>query len=289
MNNPLFNRLHAYSQLMRLNKPIGIFLLLWPTLIALWLASEGSPPVKELLIFMLGVLLMRSAGCAVNDFADKDFDAHVKRTQNRPLAQKVIKPWEAVTVFLVVALVCLFLVFQLNLKTQLLAVVALILTVIYPFSKRWFSMPQVILGAAFGMAIPMAFMAIQNRLSWVCLGLFISMLLWTTAFDTQYAMVDKEDDVHLPIQSTAILFNSYEVAITMGLYGLSLGLFTWLSYHLSLGLPVYLGIGGAMLIASYQYTLIKTREPEKCFKAFLSNHYFGASLFLGVVFSYLLK
>jgi 4-hydroxybenzoate polyprenyltransferase len=271
-----------YAELMRLHKPIGIFLLLWPTLWALWLASYGRPYEHVFLVFVLGVLLTRSAGCVINDFADRDFDARVQRTKDRPLANKRLEPAEAIIVFVALSLVAIALVMSLSRITQWLALAGAVMIVSYPFFKRFFVLPQAYLGAAFSWSIPMAYAAQTGtvpRLAWL---LFIANILWTTAYDTMYAMVDREDDLKIGIKSSAILFGDADCAMiglmqTMTLFALLL-----VGLDMRLGIWYYLGLSGAALFAVYQQMLISDREPQKCLRAFLNNNYFGMSVFAGI-------
>ncbi|PQJ96613.1 4-hydroxybenzoate octaprenyltransferase [Chromatium okenii] len=281
-------RLSAYLMLVRLNRPIGIFLLMWPALWALWLAGNGHPPWQIVMIFVIGVVLMRSAGCAINDFADRKVDAHVTRTKERPLAKGTVTPQEAVIIFLALSLTAFVLVLQLNWQTVALSVVALLLTFIYPFMKRFTHVPQLFLGAAFGWAIPMAFMAVNESIPNLAWLLFIATLIWALIYDTQYAMVDREDDVQVGIKSTAILFGQWDRVV------IALLQLLFLSLLLGIGLSAGRGawfIGGLVLalgFAVYQQWLIHHREPNACFQAFLNNNYLGMTVFLGLVFDYAL-
>ncbi|MBK1716363.1 4-hydroxybenzoate octaprenyltransferase [Thiocystis violacea] len=282
------DRLFHYYLLVRLHRPIGIFLLMWPALWALWLAGEGQPPWRVVLIFVLGVVLMRSAGCAINDYADRDFDGHVARTNQRPLATGQVRPAEAVGVFLVLSLMAFGLVLQLNWSTVALSVVALLLTLIYPFMKRFTHVPQLFLGAAFGWAIPMAFMAVTSSIPGHAWVLFIATLIWALIYDTQYAMVDREDDLGIGIKSTAILFGRWDRAIVGGLQLVMLGLLLWIGQETGRG-PVYdAGLAVAAAFAVYQQYLIRNRDPSGCFQAFLNNNYLGLAVFLGLVLDYAL-
>ena len=282
------DRLYRYYLLVRLHRPIGIFLLMWPALWALWLAGDGQPPWQVVLIFVLGVVLMRSAGCAINDYADRDFDGHVARTKQRPLATGEVTPREAVGVFMVLSLIAFGLVLQLNWQTVALSVVALLLTFIYPFMKRFTHVPQLFLGAAFGWAIPMAFTAVTGAIpphAWV---LFIATLIWALIYDTQYAMVDREDDLKIGIKSTAILFGRWD-RLTVGvLQILMLGLLLWIGQETGRGLIYQLCLGAAAALAVYQQYLIRDRQPSACFEAFLNNNYFGMAVFLGLVLDHAL-
>ncbi|MFY9973546.1 MAG: 4-hydroxybenzoate octaprenyltransferase [Chromatiaceae bacterium] len=279
-------RLRAYVHLVRLHRPIGIFLLMWPAFWALWLAGEGEPPWPVVLVFMLGVVLMRSAGCAINDFADRDFDGHVARTNQRPLAAGVVAPGEAVAVFLVLSLAAFGLVLLLNWQTVALSVVALLLTLVYPFMKRFTHVPQMFLGAAFGWAIPMAFMAVTESIPALAWILFLATLIWALVYDTQYAMVDREDDLAIGIKSTAILFGRWDRLAIGLLQALMLAILVWVGLEAGRGLWYFAGIEVAAAFAVYQQWLIRKREPAACFQAFLNNNYLGMAIFLGLVLDY---
>jgi 4-hydroxybenzoate polyprenyltransferase len=282
----LRERLFAYYQLVRLHRPIGIFLLMWPALWALWIAGEGHPPWSVVVIFILGVVLMRSAGCAINDYADRDFDGHVHRTRERPLAAGMIGPGEAIGVFVVLSLLAFGLVLMLNWQTVALSFVAIGLAVIYPFMKRFTYLPQVFLGAAFGWAVPMAFMAITGQIPGFAWLIFIAAVVWALIYDTQYAMVDREDDLKIGIKSTAILFGRYDLLMVALLQLLMLGILTLVGLGAKLGLAYYAGLMVAAMLALYQQWLISGREPQHCFQAFLNNNYYGMAVFLGLVVDY---
>jgi 4-hydroxybenzoate polyprenyltransferase len=276
------DRLDAYEKLIRLDKPVGILLLLWPTLWGLWLARGGIPPWTLLWIFVFGTVLMRSAGCALNDFADRKFDAQVERTRHRPLATGAIAPWEALVVAAVLALAALFMVLKLNRLTLQLSIVAFAITVIYPFTKRFFAMPQAWLGIAFGFGIPMAFaaqLAEVPPLAWALLG---ANVLWTIAYDTEYAMVDRDDDVKLGIKTSAILFGGNDVLAVMTCYALFILAMLFIGIWQGYG-PFYNGgLLAASVIAGYHYRLIRHRTREGAFKAFLHNNWIGAAIFAGI-------
>lgn len=281
-------RLGLYVRLVRLDRPIGIFLLMWPALWALWIAGAGDPPWEVVLIFVAGVVLMRSAGCAINDFADRDLDGAVARTRERPLAAGLIQPWEAVAVFAFLSLAAFGLVLLLNWQTIALSVIALGLAVIYPFMKRYTHLPQLFLGAAFGWAVPMAFTAITGAvppLGWL---LFAATVLWALIYDTQYAMVDREDDLKIGIKSTAILFGRQDLLIIGLLQVLLLVLLAWVGQLAGLGGWYLAGLGVAAALALYHQYLIRNREPGACFEAFLKNNYYGMAVFLGLVADYAL-
>ena len=280
-------KLSLYAELIRFNRPIGTYLLLWPTLWGLWFASKGFPSLKLLVIFCIGVFLMRSAGCAINDYADRDFDKHVARTKDRPLTSGKISTSEALGVFVVFVLIAFILVLQLNLNTILFSMIAVILAATYPYMKRYHYFPQVHLGAAFAWAIPMAFVAVTNSLppleAWL---LFIASLLWTTAYDTQYGMVDIEDDLKKGMKSTAILFGKYDNLINGCLQLMTLILLTIVGIMTDRGFVFYLGILAAATLIYYQQTLTKNREPAKCLQAFLNNNYLGMIIFIGLAIDY---
>jgi len=279
-------RLVLYARLVRLDRPIGIFLLMWPALWALWIAGAGKPPWEIVLIFVAGVVLMRSAGCTVNDFADRDLDGQVARTQGRPLAAGLIGSREALGVFLVLSLAAFGLVLFLDWRTVALSVVALGLTVLYPFMKRYTHMPQLFLGAAFGWAVPMAFTAVVGSVPASAWLLFAATVVWALVYDTQYAMVDREDDLKVGIKSTAILFGRYDRLIIGLLQVLLLGLLAYVGYLIGRGLWYAVGLGVAAVLAVRHQYLIKDREPAACFRAFLDNNYLGMVVFLGLVADY---
>ena len=286
----MFERLKHYIALTRLNRPIGILLLLWPTLWALWIATDGRPNGTILVVFVLGTILMRSAGCAINDFADRDFDAHVARTQDRPLAAKKISTREALIVGGVLALTAFLLVVVfLNRLTMYLSFAALFLAVTYPFTKRFFAMPQAYLGIAFGFGIPMAFAAETGAVPPLAWWLLAANVFWTLAYDTEYAMVDRIDDVKIGIKTTALLFGKYDVAMVMFCYLVMLSLLTAIGKVIGLGWPYFSGLTIACGIALFHYTFIRKRDRERCFKAFLHNNWLGFTVFCGVMFDYALR
>ncbi|HSN40515.1 MAG TPA: 4-hydroxybenzoate octaprenyltransferase [Burkholderiales bacterium] len=278
----LKQRLDAYEKLMRLDKPIGALLLLWPALWALWLAARGFPASGILLIFIVGTILMRSAGCVVNDFADRNFDPHVERTRDRPLAAKLVKPWEALMLAAVLALAAFALVLHLNRLTVMLSFVAVALAVIYPFLKRVFSFPQAWLGIAFGFGIPMAYAAQRGELPAVAWVLLLANIFWAIAYDTEYAMVDRDDDVRIGVKSSAILLGRYDVAGVMAAHVLFLAIMGGIGWWQSLGVLYYCGLAIAAGLVVYQHALIKGRERSRCFKAFLNNNWVGAAVFTGL-------
>jgi len=278
-----------YLKLIRFDRPIGSYLLLWPTLWALWIAADGIPDVKILLIFVAGVFVMRSAGCAINDFADRDIDTHVERTENRPLATGVISAKEALGVFIVLSIVALLLALQLNALTIKLSVVAILLAASYPFMKRVHMLPQVHLGVAFAWAIPMAYSAINNSLPDLSIWLvFLTTIIWTTAYDTMYGMADREEDIQLGLKSTAILFGDYD-KLAVGLMQLSVIILLALIGALNdLGSFYYIGVIIASVFFVYQQFLIQDRDEKRCFQAFLNNNWFGMVVFIGLALDYLI-
>ena len=285
----LTERLSLYIQLTRLHRPIGILLLLWPTLWAVWIASEGHPSWLILLIFALGTVLMRSSGCAVNDYADRHIDKHVKRTQDRPLTSGKISEREALWVAVVLALVSFALILPLNPLTWLMAFPAAFLAASYPFTKRFFAIPQAYLGIAFGFGIPMAFAAVQGTVPPVAWVLLLANVFWAVAYDTEYAMVDRDDDIHLGIHSSALFFGKYDVMAVMACYTATLLLLAVAGLMAGLGIVYFVGLIVAEGIALYHYRLIKDRSRERCFAAFLHNNWFGAAVFAGVVGDYLVR
>lgn len=280
------NKLLAYHRLMRTDKPIGALLLLWPTLWALWVATPGLPPLWILAVFVAGVWLMRAAGCVVNDYADRKFDGHVKRTANRPLPSGDVTEKEARTLFVVLVLLSFLLVLTLNTMTILLSVAALALAWVYPFMKRYTHLPQVVLGAAFGWSIPMAFAAVSESVPLSCWLMFLANILWAVAYDTQYAMVDRDDDLKIGIKSTAILFGRQDKLIIGILQVAVLALMVAIGYLNQLNGAFYAAVAAAGALFIYQQKLIANREREACFKAFLNNNYVGLVLFVGLAISY---
>lgn len=286
--NMMINRLALYARLVRLDRPIGIYLLLWPTLWALWIAAQGLPPAEILLVFVAGTVLMRSAGCAINDFADRKVDGLVERTRERPLATGALHPAEALLVFALLSLIALALVWQLNRLTLLLSVPAVLLAASYPFAKRYTHLPQAHLGLAFAWGVPMAFAAVRGEVPPVAWGVFAATVLWTIAYDTFYAMVDRDDDRLAGIKSTALLFGRFDRAITAGLQLLTLLLLAGVGWHLGLGWPYGLGWCVAAGLAARQQWQIRHRERAACFRAFLANHWFGMAIFVGLAADYAL-
>jgi 4-hydroxybenzoate polyprenyltransferase len=279
-------RLYIYARLVRLNKPIGALLLMWPTLWGLWFAATGLPPLSILVIFVLGVFLMRSSGCAINDYADRDFDAHVERTRDRPLASGQISSAEAIGVAAVLAITAFVLILPLNKLVLLLSVPALLLAASYPFTKRFLAIPQAYLGIAFGFGIPMAYAAIQDSVPAEAWILMLANMFWAIAYDTEYAMVDREDDLKIGIKTSAITFGRYDLIAVALCYALTLGLLGWMGMHDGRGLLFQSGLAVAAFIAGYHLYLIRERERMACFKAFLHNNWFGASVFIGLALDY---
>ncbi len=283
----LLERLNAYEKLIRLDKPIGILLLLWPTLWALWLSSRGHPSWRIVWIFILGTVLMRSAGCAINDYADRNFDGHVARTRERPLAAGLIKPWEALAVAAVLALAAFALVLQLNKQTIMLSVAALFIAATYPFTKRFFVLPQAYLGIAFGFGIPMAFAAQTGHVPAVAWLLLLANVFWAIAYDTEYAMVDREDDRKIGIKTSAIAFGRHDVSAVMICHAMFLLILAWIGWRYAPG--VYFFFGGLLLaagLAATHYQMIRDRDPESCFRAFQNNNWIGAAVFAGLAASF---
>lgn len=286
LGNELVNQARQYARLMRLDKPVGTWLLLWPTLWGLWIAGEGRPEPLNFLVFVAGVIVMRSAGCVINDFADRHIDGDVERTRSRPLAAGLVTPAEALTLFAVLGLAALALLMLLNPLARLLAIGAAALTLVYPFSKRWLAAPQFLLGAAFGWGIPMAFAAeteIVPRLAWL---LWLDVVVWAVIYDTMYAMADRDDDLRIGVKSTAILFGTADLFIIFLLQVvLVIGLLL-AGREASLGLWYQAGVAvGALLLAS-QLWQIRGREPDACLRAFRANQHFGAAIFAGILLDY---
>ena len=279
----IIQRLILYAQLVRLDKPIGSLLLLWPTLCALWLASDGKPDWNMVLIFSVGTVLMRSAGCAINDFADRDFDRYVKRTAERPLTSGKIRAWEAVMVAVVLAMLSLALITPLNLLTKQLSVLAVLIAASYPYFKRFFALPQAYLGIAFGFGIPMAYAAVLNTVPTEAWVLLLANVFWALAYDTEYAMVDRDDDLRIGIRTSAITFGRFDVLAVMLCYAISLGLITAVGGLHELGKGFFIGMLVAAGIAVYHWTLIRDRDRMRCFAAFRHNNWLGAAVFAGVV------
>ena len=281
------DRLIQYSRLMRLNRPIGIYLLLWPTLWALWIAGEGHPHILVVFVFVSGVVLMRSAGCVINDYADREFDPHVERSRDRPIAAGRVTPKEALVLFAVLCLGAFGLVLLMNELTIWMSLAGVVLAASYPFMKRYTHLPQVYLGAAFGWGVPMAFAAQTGSVPKVAWLLFVATVLWATVYDTMYGMVDREDDIKIGVKSTAVLFGEADRAILAIIQILFLGALLLIGQAVDLGGYYYFGVLLAAALSIYQQYLIRHREPEYCFQAFLNNHWLGAAVFSGLVLHYL--
>jgi 4-hydroxybenzoate polyprenyltransferase len=286
--NTLKNRGLNYALLMRFDRPIGIYLLLWPALWALWIAGQGQPSLKNTFIFIMGVILMRAAGCVINDFADRNIDPFVKRTEHRPIATGAVSSQEAIVLFLMLGLLAFVLVLFTNWLTFGLSFAALFLAVIYPFTKRYTYMPQAFLGLAFGWAVPMAFAAETGSVPLVAWLILTGTVLWATAYDTMYAMVDRDDDIRIGVKSTAILFGDSDVMIIGAIQVLFFVTLLIVGNKLQLGMYFYLGVLVAAGFGVYQQYLIWDRKPDKCFKAFLNNNWVGAAIFAGIVLHYML-
>ena len=284
--SPLAQKFKQYGLLIRINKPIGALLLLWPTLISLWIAAGGWPDTQVLLVFVAGVFLMRSAGCAINDYADRHIDSKVKRTKQRPLTSGKISEKETLAVFAVLSIAAFLLVLLMNKLTIVMAFIGIVLAVSYPFMKRYHYLPQVHLGAAFGWAVPMAFAAQANELSPVAWLLFMATVLWATAYDTMYAMVDREDDLQIGVKSTAILFDTADKLIIGIIQTLLIFCLIMIGNKAELGGFYFTGVFLATGFAAWQQYLIRKRRPAQCFQAFLNNNWFGLVLFIGVFLEY---
>ena len=285
----LRDRLILYSRLTRFDKPVGTLLLLWPTLTALWIASDGLPGALHLAIFLSGTLLMRSAGCAINDVADRDFDGHVKRTADRVVASGKVSPAEALLVALTLTLAAALLLIPLNLLSFALAVVGVVVASSYPLFKRFFPLPQAYLAIAFSFGIPMAFAAVLDTVTPVGWWLFTANLFWVIAYDTEYAMVDRDDDIRIGVRSSAILFGRADVAAVMTCYGMCLSLLLAIGTWLKFGWPFFLGWTAAIGCSVYHYALIRARDRNDCFRAFRHNQWFGLAIFAGVAAEYALR
>lgn len=275
--------LFGYWRLMRLDKPIGVFLLLWPALWSLWIAGQGKPDLLISFVIVAGVIVMRSAGCVINDYADRDFDPHVERTRLRPIAAGEIAPRQALLFFVLLCLIALDLVLLLNPLTILLSVIALFLAASYPFMKRYTHLPQAYLGVAFGWAVPMSFAAQTGQVPCVAWWLFLATTLWALIYDTLYAMVDRDDDLRIGVKSTAILFGRYLRPVVGGLQLLMLAVLAWVGIQAHLGAAYYAGLLIGVCCFAWQQFLIRTEDKSSCFRAFLHNNWFGAAVFAGLV------
>jgi 4-hydroxybenzoate polyprenyltransferase len=285
----LTERLTHYEKLMRLDKPIGILLLLWPTLWALWIAAEGVPNWMLAWIFIFGTVLMRSAGCVINDYADRAFDPHVKRTKDRPLAAGAVSEREALILFVVLVICSGLLILGLSLLVWVLAVAAVFLAASYPFTKRFFAIPQAYLGIAFGFGIPMAFAATLGELPMVAWVLLAANIFWAIAYDTEYAMVDRDDDIRIGIRTSALTFGRHDVLAVMLCYAFVLGILSVVGLQIERGPWYFAGLAIAAGIMGFHYTLIRGRDRQKCFKAFLHNNWVGAAIFAGIALDYWLR
>ena len=285
----IVERLDAYERLMRLDKPIGTLLLLWPTLSALWLAADGAPRMSLVLIFAVGTLVMRSAGCAMNDWADRDFDGHVARTAQRPLAAGTIAPWEALVVAAVGAVIAFALTLFTNRATMLWALPALAIAIAYPFFKRFFAIPQAFLGVAFSFGIPMAYAAVLGRVPAFAWLLLVINLFWVMAYDTEYAMVDRADDAKIGIRTSALTFGRYDIAAVALCYAIYIVAMACVGQMLRFGAIYYVGLGLALAIALFHVWIIRDRDPGACFRAFLGNHWLGMSVFMGIALDYAVR
>jgi 4-hydroxybenzoate polyprenyltransferase len=283
------NRLQLYLRLVRLDKPIGILLLLWPTLAALWLASNGKPGWRLVVIFCIGTTLMRSAGCAINDYADREFDKHVKRTAQRPLTSGQIAPWEAVMVAVALALVSFGLILPLNTLTKQLSVVAILVAASYPYFKRFFAIPQAYLGIAFGFGIPMAFAAVQGEIPPAGWLLLLANIFWALAYDTEYAMVDRDDDLKIGIKTSAITFGRFDVLVVVLCYAMTFAITLLVGWRYGLRMWFLAGLAIAAGCAVYHYALIRERDRMRCFAAFRHNNWLGAAVFAGIALDYALR
>ncbi|MDP1870726.1 MAG: 4-hydroxybenzoate octaprenyltransferase [Gallionella sp.] len=283
----LTERLSLYMQLTRLDRPIGILLLIWPTLWGIWIAGNGTPAWHIVLIFTLGTVLMRSAGCAINDYADRHIDLHVERTRHRPITSGRISHKEALLLASALALISFALILPLNTLTLLLSIPAVFLAASYPFTKRFLPIPQAYLGIAFGFGIPMAFAAQLNSIPPVAWLLLFANVFWAIAYDTEYAMVDRDDDIHLGIHSSALFFGKYDVLAVMCCYTTTLALLAIAGLMKDFGTAYFAGLLVATAITLHHYQLIKHRQRDKCFKAFLHNNWFGAAVFAGILLDYL--
>lgn len=279
-------RFEAYRALMRTDKPIGTWLLAWPTFWALLIAANGDPSIRLVVIFAAGVFLMRSAGCVINDFADRHIDGHVSRTKNRPLATGKVTATEAILLFFVLVTLAFLLVLTLNRLTLILSFVALGVAVLYPFTKRWTHGPQFVLGVAFSMAIPMAFAAATNSLPFICWVLFAANIAWTVAYDTEYAMVDRADDLAAGIKSTAVITGRFDVLFIAGFQLIAVALLAWVGHFINATIFYWVGLAAMAVMFIWQWLLIRKRDPKQCFIAFQQNHYAGMVFAIGLALHY---
>jgi 4-hydroxybenzoate polyprenyltransferase len=279
-------RIDAYERLVRLDKPIGILLLLWPTLTALWIAAAGQPSLRHVLIFTVGTILMRSAGCAVNDWADRRYDAHVQRTAQRPVATGEIAPWEALLLGNVLAFIAFLFVLPTNTTTVLLSVPAVAIAFIYPFFKRFFTLPQAFLGIAFSFGIPMAYAATFNEVPQIAWWLLLLNLFWVIAYDTEYAMVDRDDDRKLGLKTSAIAFGRFDVIAIMSCYAIYIAGMAYAGVGREAGTIYYAGLAVAAACAAWHWRLIRNRDRDGCFRAFLHNHWLGLAVFAGTALDF---
>ncbi len=282
----MLSRFFLYLRLIRLDKPIGSLLLLWPTFNALWIAAAGRPTLAHIAIFTLGTVLMRSAGCAINDYADRDFDRHVRRTADRPLTAGRLRAWEAVAIAAILSLLAFLLILPLNALTKKLSIVAVFVAVTYPFMKRFFALPQAYLGIAFGFGIPMAFAAVLGTVPALGWFMLLANVFWAVAYDTEYAMVDRDDDIKIGIRTSALTFGRYDVLAVMLCYAAMLGMYAWLGITGEFGPFYWLGWSAAVGCAGYHYRLIRMRERQQCFAAFKHNNWLGGALFAGIALHY---
>ncbi len=283
------SRLALYLNLVRWDRPAGSYLLLWPTLSALWIAAGGFPGWHLLAVFVLGTFLMRSAGCAVNDVADRDFDRHVKRTAQRPVTSGAVSPREALTLGAVLALAAFALVLTTNTAAIAWSVAALAVSIVYPFTKRFLSMPQAVLGVAFSFGIPMAFAAVRGEVPALAWWLLVGNLFWVLAYDTEYAMVDRDDDLRIGIKTSAITLGRLDVAGVMAFYAMYIAVWAALGVQLRFGWAYFAGLVVAALLAAWHFTLIRERSRDGCFRAFRLNHWLGFAVFAGVVLDHALR
>jgi 4-hydroxybenzoate polyprenyltransferase len=286
---PRPTRLQLWLNLIRWDRPAGWLLLLWPTLSALWLAAHGFPGWHLLAVFTLGTVLMRSAGCCVNDVADREFDRHVKRTAQRPVTRGAVSVKEALALGAVLALVAFGLVLTTNAATIAWSFAALAVAIVYPFTKRFLSMPQAVLGVAFSFGIPMAFAAVQSRVPALAWWLLLGNLFWVLAYDTEYAMVDRDDDIRIGIKTSALTLGRFDVAAVMGFYGVYFALWLALGLSQGLGLPFMAGVAASLVQAAWHFTLIRDRSREGCFRAFRANHWVGFAVFAGIAADFLFR